>query len=448
MLETMETRGNTEKTLFVKLQEILADAYLNANAPKVMQKNVRCSDNEITIGTSKFSLSSFNKIYVAGAGLSAFQMAQHIENILEKKVSQGIILVPPDFGGKLTNIQVREVTSPLIDQQSAKSLKDLLSLVGLAQKDDLVIMLLSKGAEEILEMLPDGISFNEYNTFIKQLKSSGMRDEDVSCIRMHLSKLKGGQLLRHIKPATSISVILSDLPGGDVRQTYLAPTSFDPTDFNQCRRILIRHKMAMKLSNNLSNYFNLGMQGKIPDTLKPNDPIFEKVHNLVIHDSSAFASDAMQAAIKNNIRASVLSTHFNGNPRILGKFFGSILRDIGKYGILIDSPGVLVSSGRLSSSEEDRVEQCAKIALMMAIEIQDMPGAHFLAATSFQYDNSGPIGCIVTGDTVNRMRKAGIDPIDVILQNKEYQVLKNLNQVIEGQFQVNDCGELFLMGVS
>jgi glycerate 2-kinase len=443
----LETEQKIKTTLYDKLQEILSDACLSADALTVMQKNVAISEDELTVNTSKFTLSSFNKIYIVGAGLSAFKMAQYFENSLGKKIAQGLVLVPPEFGGRLSQVQVREVTSPLVDEKSAKALKDLLHMLGQAQKDDLVIVLLSKGAEEILEMLPEEISFNEYNTLIRQLRASGLRDEDINSIRMHMSRLKGGQLLRHIKPATAISVILSDLPGGDVRQTYLAPTSFDPTDFNHCRRILIRHKMALKLSANLSNYFNLGMQGKIPETLKSDDPIFEKVHNFVIHDSSAFASNALQAAVKKDIRANVLSTHFNGNPRLLGKFLGSVLRDVGKYGLLIEPPGILVSSGSLGIMEEDRVDQCAKLAMMMALEIQDIPGAHFLAATSFQYENNGPIGCIVTGDTVNRMVQAGIDPVDVILQNKEYQTLKKMNMVIEGQFQVNDCGEIFLMGL-
>jgi glycerate 2-kinase len=443
----LETEQKIEKPLYDKLQEILSDAYLDADAQKVMQRNVAAGENELTVNTTKFSLSTFNKVYVVGAGLSAFKMGQHMENILGKKISQGLLLVPPGFSGRLTQMQVKEVTSPLVDDASAKALKDLIHIMGLAQKDDLVIVLLSKGAEEILEMLPDGISFNEYNILIKQLRAAGMRDEDINSIRMHISRLKGGQMLRHIRPATTISIIMSDLPGGDVRQTFLAPTSYDSTDFNHCRRILIRHKMALKLSANLSNYFNLGIQGKILDTLKANDPIFEKVHNFIIHDSSSFASSAMQAAIKSNLRANVLSTHFNGSPKFLGKFLGSVLRDVGKYGLLIEPPGILVSSGSLGLLEEDRVEQCARIAMMMALEIRDIPGAHFLAATSFQYEDKGPIGCIVTGDTVNRMLMSGIDPVDVILQNKEYQVLKKMNQVIEGGFQVNDCGEIFLMGL-
>ncbi len=429
------------------LKKIFYHAHNQASIPQVMRKNVILTEKALEITGNSFPLDSFEKIYVAGAGIASFYMIRHILALLRDRVSQGVVLVPPGYGGQLDRIKVCQVTSPMIDENSYRAMRDLLFITGRAGEKDLVILTLSKGASEALETLHQGISFNDYNTLVKRLAASGADLSEINAIRTHLSMVKGGQLINTIHPATLIVLILSDEPGGDIFRTYQAPTYFDPSTYKFCRQVLIRHKLPLKTPSSILNHFNQGMGGKVPETLKPGDEKLRKVFNFVIHDSASFAADALTGAEGLGFTSSILSTRLEGDAVSLGQFFGAIIKDILEFGIPLESPCVFISAGRLTDSDDNRLENCCRCALSVAKSIDGRARASFMTATSFQYEKKGFVGAVVDGGTIERLRQRGIHAGEVISSGRSSEAMAEMGLVFPASFCPNDCGDLFAIMV-
>jgi len=431
-----------------KLKEIYYGALKATDPEPVTEKNVVLIENQLRIAGESFPLDKYRKIFLAGVGTAAFDIASRIEGLLGDKINQGLILVPPGYGGKLENIKVREVTSPLMDRVSKQGLRDLLFLIGGAQEEDLIILILTKGSTEILESLPDKITLADYNLLVKRLLTAGALEEEINAIKMHISQIKGGQFIVISYPATLVTLIISDEPGGDIRRTYLAPTYPDPKTFEYCRRTLIRYRLPMKLPPSILNYFNLGIRKKIPETVKNDDERLLKVFNFVIEDSSTFAAAALEESEKLGFSTSILSTNLEGRAEQLGGFFGSIIGDIAEFGIPMEPPSVFIASGKLERSEGRRLEEMCVSALSCATKIEGIENAYFLAGTSFHYEKGGFSGCIVSGDTVEQVRNLGIEPIDLIRQRQAHKILGELKLLLNGKFNQVDCGDLYIMMVA
>lgn len=422
-------------------------AYQACKLDRVMKKNVEIQGSRLSITGETFDLNKYNRIFLGGVGLAASDMARWMYDLLGDRISRGILLVPPGTGGEeIKNVPVREVTSPLVDDNSRRALADLLFIIGSAREDDLVILLLTKGTAEMLEMLPDDVSFADYNLLLKKLRQAGAYPREIEAVQKHLSKLKGGRFLEQLGDVPLIVLILSDQPGGDIFRTFQSPTFYDPTTFSYCRQVLIRYNLPMKLPPHLLNYFNAGLQGKVPETLKRESAKLDNVYNFVIHNCASFAADALNEVERRGYSGSILTTHLYSDPLQAGRFFGAIMRDIFRFGIPLEPPCGFIASGRLENSENNRLKSCCLTALALALEIEGITGASFCAGTSFQFEEHAGVVCVATHETASRIRQTGVDPVD-LLRKDPTPVFKKLGMVFDGAYNPVDCGDLFIMTV-
>lgn len=417
----------------------------SASIPAIMKRSVTLRNGRLKVEESEFDLARYQKIFIGGVGTAALPMADYLENLLQERISQGIIVVPPGSGGQLKKIAVKEAGSPLMDEKSFRAIKDLFFILGKAKQEDLVIMLLTKGASELLETLPPSISPQDYYLLLRRLKAAGADDMEINAIRTHLSLTKGGQFLEVTHPATLITLIVSDEPGGELSATYQAPTYIDPSTYGYCRQVLIRYKLPMKLPPSILNYFNLGIRNKIPETVKTGDERISKVYNHVVQSSVRFAADALEAAGEYGLSPSILSTHIRGESLSLGKFFGQILKDISRYGVPLEAPCVFIASGRLDNSEGRRLEELCQLSMSCAREIDGLENVFFLAASSFHFEKQGFSGCMVTGRTAQMVRELKLEPLDILRMRQAGPVLKELQLLLPGKPGLVDCGDVFIM---
>ncbi|MCE1246397.1 MAG: DUF4147 domain-containing protein [Firmicutes bacterium] len=414
---------------------------------RLIRKNVAYENGILKVSGEEFPLEGFKRVFLLGVGIAAYPMAQAFEVMLGDKISQGVIITPPGFGGKLEKVQTKEATSPLMDKTSFRSLRDLLFMAESATDEDLIILLLSKGTAEILESLPDTVSVSDYTNLLKTLRASGARKEEINSVKTHMSRTKGGQFLSFSHPATLISVIVSDEPGGDIWKTYQSPTYVDQTTFDDCRRILIRYKLPLKLPPSILNHFNLGIRKKIPETLKEGDEKLVKVLNYVIQHSSSFAADALSAAEQAGLSASILSTRLEGDAEQLGKFFGNIIKDIAEFNIPLEAPCAFIASGKTDHSEELRLEEICALAMSCAVQIDGIDRAWFLAGSSFNFEDGGSVGVVVNCNTINEVRNMGADPLDLIRERKAHVFFRDQKMLLTGKPNLIDCGDLYVMMV-
>jgi len=75
---------------------------------------------------------------------------------------------------------------------------------------------LSGGASAMFALPAEGIPLADKITLTQSLLRSGASIRELNTVRKHLSRIKGGQLLRALNGARVLSLILSDVPGDDL----------------------------------------------------------------------------------------------------------------------------------------------------------------------------------------------------------------------------------------
>lgn len=89
---------------------------------------------------------------------------------------------------------------------------------------DRVVALISGGGSALMVAPADGITLADKACVNQLLLGSGLEINDMNLVRQHLSRLKGGGLLRHAIPACVQAYILSDVIGDDLRAIASGPT--------------------------------------------------------------------------------------------------------------------------------------------------------------------------------------------------------------------------------
>lgn len=181
----------------------------------------------------------------------------------------------------LMELPVYQAAHPIPDQTSLSAANALIQFIQRAEKDDLVIVLISGGASALITDCPIGIDFIELQEFYQQLLFCGATIDEMNTIRKHLSSIKGGQLLNYIQPATTHSLVLSDVIGDDfsVIASGLTP---DFSTFQDAIKIVIKYGLQKIIAPSILKYLNLGANGFKKETLKPDNPLFNHVTNILI----------------------------------------------------------------------------------------------------------------------------------------------------------------------
>ena len=103
---------------------------------------------------------------------------------------------------------------PLPNQKSVKAAKYLEKLVSSTKKNDFVIFLISGGGSALVSH-PMGVTLKEKIIMNDVLIKSGATINEISCVRKHLSKIKGGKLLQKMI-CRGVSLVISDVIGDDL----------------------------------------------------------------------------------------------------------------------------------------------------------------------------------------------------------------------------------------
>ena len=251
--------------------EILNEGLLHANPQIGLQKYF--FRNKIKTKRSIINLKNFENVYVIAIGKAADSMMQFVSSKIV--ITKGIIIMPsgykPIFNQK--KIQFFMSGHPLPNSQSLKAGNYIKNFIAKTTKKDFVIFLISGGGSSLVT-LPYEISLKEKIGLNRQLIQSGASINEISCIRKHLSDIKGGKLIQKMK-SPAISFVLSDVIGDDLSSISSGITYADKTTFSDSLKILKKYKIEKKISKNIISVLKNGFNKKIPET--PKKPKFSHI---------------------------------------------------------------------------------------------------------------------------------------------------------------------------
>jgi glycerate-2-kinase len=234
------------------------------------------------------------RFFVVGGGKAAGGMAEALEQVMGAENIEAGLVTAPAGRYQTKKIKVSEAELSLPGRKGEKAVEEMLKFkekYGI-NENDAVICLLSGGGSAIMPSLPEGVRLRDLRETTRVLKERGIPINEINIVRKHLSRTKGGQMALHFQPARVISLIISDVVQDDISVIGSAPTTPDPTTYNDALWVLDRYKVADKIPGRIKRYLEAGASGQAPETPKHLDNTFNYIvgTNAVVLEAMAHKS--------------------------------------------------------------------------------------------------------------------------------------------------------------
>lgn len=433
-----------ENKLHTDALQIVLEGIRAADPEEAVARSLKLENGKLRVSTSLFDLKG--KLYLVGFGKAAYKMAKAALEVLGEIVEEGVISIPKGFKveEELENVDIVFSGHPKPDTGSIEAGKRILKLAEQAGEHDIVLVLISGGGSALMEYPVEGVSLDDIAYTSILLMNSGADIYELNTVRKHLSRVKGGQLAKAIFPATTISLIISDVVGDRVDMIASGPTAPDPTTFQDAWFIMEKYRLIEKIPNSVRSYLERGLRGEVPETPKEGDPIFRKVYNHIIASNIASLRKMKKKAEEMGYNSLILTSMIQGEAREVGKVIAALALEVKKTGNPVTPPAVILAGGETTVTVKGSGKggRNQELALSAAIQIKDGEGIVVASVGSDGIDGpTDAAGAIVDGYTVVKAYEQGLNAIKYLENNDSYTFFKKVGGLVETGYtgtNVND----------
>jgi hydroxypyruvate reductase len=322
-------------------------------------------------------------------------------------------------------IEVIEASHPVPDDNSERGARRLLQRVRGLSKDDMVIALISGGGSALCAAPAPGLTLADKQEVNRALLASGANISEMNCVRKHLSAIKGGRLAAAARPAHVVTLAISDVPGDDPAVIASGPTVADPTTFADARAIIARYGIdpPPAVTRHLA-----GATDETPSELDNAE------FHLIATPMMALARVA-ETARGMGLAPLVLGDALEGESREVGTLMAGIARSIRRHGQPLAAPAVVLSGGETTVTIKQQAAghggRNTEFLLALAVALNGAPAIWAIAGDTDGLDGMDDIaGAIVTPDTLERARAAGLDPRAMLAGHDSHTLFDRIGDAI------------------
>jgi len=388
-------------------------------------------------GGRSYDLTAVERVVVVGAGKASAGMGAAIEALLGQRISAGWINVRRGYepAQPLERIEVHSAGHPLPDGACLQGTRRILNLLRDLGERDLALVLLSGGASALLVQPIPQVSLGNLRRVTNLLLESGANIEEVNAVRKHLSQVKGGRLAQEIAAAgaRALVLVLSDVVGNPLDAIGSGPCAPDLTTFADAWAVLERYDLLDRAPEPVCQVLQEGLQGEMPETPKPGDALFERVHHLIVGDNRTAAEAAAERARALDFHTLLLTTFLEGEAREVGQVVAGLAKEEVQHNRPLDRPACLILGGETTvtvrgSGKGGRNQE---VALGAALALSGWEDVMVVALATDGTDGpTDAAGAIATGETVRRARAEGLDPVGHLARNDAYPLFSTLGDLI------------------
>jgi glycerate 2-kinase len=383
---------------------------------------------------SVFTNGDYNRVYVVGFGKAVIPMLRAIIDEIGGIITSGIVITKYGHSmhaQKSDKIKIYEAGHPLPDESGLRATREVLELLRSVDDRTLVLSLISGGGSALLVSPYDGITLEEKQRTTDSLLKAGADIYELNTVRKHSSHVKGGRLAETAYPAEVVSLILSDVINDRLDVIASGPTSPDKTTYWDAIKIIEKYRLEKEVPETVMDLLNKGSQGLVPETPKENNPVFQRVKNMIIGSNKMAINAAKNEAEALGYKATILSAEIHGEARVAARYLAKKALELKKSKnsvrkmCLIAGGETTVSVRGLGSGGRNM-----ETALTFALEIEGMSGITFLSAGTDGTDGpTDAAGAIVDGQTVMKARLMGINPERYLQDNDSYNFFKSIDEL-------------------
>jgi len=382
------------------------------------------------------------RVFMLAVGKAAAPMAREIERRIGDKLADAIAVIPKVSPATTEQIlilkeaataeralilkkKVRVVASghPVPDESSEAAADAACEMLHGAAADDVVIVALSGGASAMFTRPAEGIALADKIAVNQALLKAGASIRELNIVRKHLSAVKGGRLIRHCGGARVLGLIISDVPGNDLATIGSGLTAGDWSSFGDAVAVMKRRNIWGRAPESIRGYLERAVAGEADATVKCNDPILERVTNVIIGDGNLALEGAERAA-------AALGYHpdrrieMRGEANDVGRAIAKYLCEVTNERVCAMASGEPVVTVR-GAGRGGRAQQCA---LAAAIELSEIgPGRRITALFAGTDGIDGPTdaaGAFASPGTVADGDRAGVSAATALIRNDSYNFFK------------------------
>ena len=384
--------------------------------------------------TLELDLNDFNRVYLVGAGKATAGMAEALYRVLNGRVAAGAINVPYQTIVHIDNVSVTQANHPIPDEAGVVGTKKIIDILKKTEQSDLVFVLLSGGGSALMPLPSNGLTIGDKQRIINMMMSAGASIDEINVVRKHLSKIKGGQLLSFVRTGcTVVSLILSDVIGDKIEIIASGPTTPDSSTFRDAEIILKKYDIWKEIKNSVAKEVIIkGINGIIKETPKPGDPVFAKVHNLLVGNNALLCQKAEMYLKKHGLLAINLGSSFDGEAKKFGHLLARLAAEIEKPPIAYILGGeTTVKLNRLNNNGLGGRNQESILAAALKSKFHYSEDITILSMGTDGIDGrSDAAGGFVTPKTVSLLREKETQMKKYLDNHDSNNALKKLNSLI------------------
>ena len=162
-------------------------------------------------------------VRLLAVGKAAVGMAKAALAALPEPPVAALVITNAENARPLSGAEVLTAGHPLPDAAGLAASERVFDLLAPASPGDLILALMSGGGSAMLPAPVDGVSLDDKVELNRLMLAAGLEIGQINLVRQHLSRLKGGGLLRAARGAHVTSFLLSDVIGDDPRVIASGP---------------------------------------------------------------------------------------------------------------------------------------------------------------------------------------------------------------------------------
>lgn len=410
-------------------------AALGAVDPEVaVRRHVQRQGAHLAVADRVLDLNAFERVFILGAGKGAAPMAKALEEILEKRITEGLIVVKYGHGMPLKRVRVLEAAHPVPDVAGIRATEQMLDLARRAGRKDLVIAAFSGGGSALTPAPVPPVTLEDKQRTTELLLAAGATIHEMNALRKHVSRFKGGGLARTAAPAPVVTLLLSDVIGDAPDVIASGPTAPDPSTFAQCMDVIRRYGVEDKVPEEVLRVIREGIEGRRPETPKPEDSIFQGVLNVVVANNMAALLAAYEEATRRGYRTLVLTSRLEGEAREAAKVITALAKEVAFSGNPVAPPACLLFGGETTvklGNTHGRGGRNQELALACAVALDGWTSVTVLSAGTDGTDGpTDAAGAFADGETVRRAAPMGMDARAFLEEHNAYPFFQALGDLV------------------
>ncbi len=378
-----------------------------------LQQKVKFNSDKLILNDKVIlSFSDYSKYKLIALGKASVPMSRWFLSNFKRPIDEVIISSPTTDIELMNNSSVSFFTGshPFPNEQSVLAAKRALKILEKSSSNELFFILISGGGSSLFEVPDFNITLDDYNRMMKILLSSGANIAEINTIRKHLSKVKGGKLVRNTK-ARIISLIISDVPHNNICTIAAGPTCVDDSTWKDCERIIKKYDIEEVIPSSIRDIIVTKSNNITKDKEKNQrtNNSLKNVTNFVVGSNEDVLKTLRDSLVNNyNLPAYIINSAIEGDSAQTGK---KLIELIKQKLNLTDSEkkieGFFLFGGETTVTIDNKLEKIGKggrnqeLALSFAISNRSSENVYLVQLGTDGIDgNSKAAGALVGPFTI------------------------------------------------